>query len=215
MRYFSPKKTQTIPRGPPFQTIVAELGGTINVVTKAVTNAMEGESITKGLLSGSISGAASGALASVAWPAKIASYVPAIMTVGNAAISAAEEWWDQTHSGEKTVNISDIVTSGVISGISGALGGTGNGLSQMSKLSNNTVSRIYRAGKHNGIKSGIKEASKAMRYYGKSTEKWYSSYVRRTIPQDLGTSMAFGMAGSVIGGKNRVANRFLNRVFIK
>ena len=40
-----------------------------------------------------ISGAASGALASIAWPAKIASYVPAIMTAGNAAISAAEEWW--------------------------------------------------------------------------------------------------------------------------
>lgn len=118
--------------------IVAKLGGTINVVTKAVTNVMEGESITKGLLSGSISGAASGALASVAWPAKIASYVPAIMTVGNAAISAAEEWWDQIHSGEKTINISDIVTSGVIGGISGALGGTGNDLSQMSKLSSNT-----------------------------------------------------------------------------
>ena len=71
----------------------AALGGVINVVTKAVTNAMEGESITKGLVSGFISGAASGALASIAWPAKIASYVPAIMTAGNAAISAAEEWW--------------------------------------------------------------------------------------------------------------------------
>lgn len=65
------------------------------------------------------------------------------MTVGNAAISAAEEWWDQTYSGEKTVNISDIVTSGVIDGISGALGGQGNGLSQINKLSNKTISRVY------------------------------------------------------------------------
>lgn len=191
------------------------MGGTINVVTKAVTNAMEGESITKGLLSGSISGAASGALASVAWPAKIASYVPAIMTVGNAAISAAEEWWDQTHSGEKTINISDIVTSGVIGGISGALGGNGNGLSQMSKLSRNTVSRIYRAGKHNGIKSGIKEASKAMAYYGKSTNRFYSSYLKRTTPKDLGTSVVLGAVASAIRGNNLVVNRFLNRVFIR
>ena len=99
--------------------------------------------------------------------------------------------------------------------VGSALGGTGNGLSQVSKLSNNTVSRIYRAEKHNGIKSGIKEASKAMAYYGKSTEKWYSSYVKRTIPQNLGTSMAFGIAGSVIGRKNRVVNRWLNRVYIK
>ena len=193
----------------------AAIGGAINVVTKGITNIMEGESITKGLVSGFISGAASGALASVAWPAKIASYVPAIMTAGNAVIAAAEEWWDQTHSGEKTVNISDIVTSGVIGGISGALGGTGNGLSQVSKLSNNTVSRVYQAGKHNGIKVGIKEASKAMRYYGKSTDKFYTSYIKRTVPQDLGTSVAFGIAGSVIGGNNRVVNRFLNRVFLK
>ena len=54
-----------------------------------------------------------------------------------------------------------------------------------------------------------------MAYNGKSTEKWYSSYVKRTIPQDLGTSMAFGIAGSVIGRKNRVVNRWLNRVYIK
>ena len=193
----------------------AALGGVINVVTKAVTNAMEGESITKGLVSGFISGAASGALASIAWPAKIASYVPAIMTAGNAAISAAEEWWDQAHSGEKTINISDIVTSGVIGGVSGALGGTGNGLAQMSKLSNNTVSRVYRAVKHNGIKSGIKEASKAMSYYGKSTRTIYYSYLKNTTPKDLGTSVVLGTVGSAIGGNNRVANRFLNQVYMR
>ena len=99
--------------------------------------------------------------------------------------------------------------------VGAALGGTGNGLSQVSKLSSNTVSRIYRAEKHNGIKSGIKEAGNAMAYNGKSTEKWYSSYVKRTIPQDLGTSMAFGIAGRVIGRKNRVVNRWLDRVYIK
>ena len=187
----------------------AAIGGVINVITKGVVNYMNDEPLLKGLASGFVAGAASGALASVAWPAKIASYVPAIMTAGNAVISAAEEWWDQTNSGEKTVNISDIVTSGVIGGISGALGGAGNGLSQMSKLSNNTVSRVYRAVKHNGIKSGIKEAGKAMSYYGKSTGTFYRKYVRRSVPKDLASSLAFGTAGSIVTGNNR----FLNRVY--
>lgn len=189
----------------------AAIGGVINVITKGVVNYMNDEPLLKGLASGFVAGAASGALASVAWPAKIASYVPAIMTAGNAVISAAEEWWDQTNSGEKTVNISDIVTSGVIGGISGALGGAGNGLSQMSKLSNNTVSRVYRAVKHNGIKSGIKEAGKAMSYYGKSTRKFYRKYVRRSVPKDLASSLAFGTAGSIVTGNNRFINRVYER----
>ena len=97
--------------------------------------------------------------------------------------------------------------------VGAALGGTGNGLSQVSKLSSNTVSRIYRAEKHNGIKSGIKEASKAMTYYGKSTNRFYSSYLKRTTPKDLGTSEVFGAVASAIRGNNLVVNRFLNRVY--
>jgi hypothetical protein len=96
---------------------------------------------------------------------------------------------------------------------SAALGGTGNGLSQVSKLSNNTVSRIYRAEKHNGIKSGIKEVGNAMAYNGKSTNRFYSSYLKRTTPKDLGTSVVFGAVASAIRENNLVVNRFLNRVY--
>ncbi len=187
----------------------AAVGGVINVITKGVVNYMNGEPLLKGMASGFVAGASSGALASVAWPAKIASYVPAIMSDGNALISAAEEWWDQTHSGEKTINISDIVTSGVIGGISGALGGKGNGLSQLNKLSNKTISRVYKAVKHNGIRSGIKEAGKAMSYYGKSTKTFYRDYVRRFVPKDIASSIAVGAAVSIVAGNNR----FLNRVY--
>ena len=97
--------------------------------------------------------------------------------------------------------------------VGAALGGTGNGLSQVSKLSSNTVSRIYRAEKHNEIKSGIKEAGKPMAYYGKSTNKFYSSYLKRTTPKGLGTSVVLGAVASAIRGNNLVVNRFFNRVY--
>lgn len=48
--------------------------------------------IKKGMVSGFVAGVASRAFASVAWRAKIVSSVPAMLTIGNAVISAAKEW---------------------------------------------------------------------------------------------------------------------------
>ena len=75
------------------------------------------------------------------------------------------------------------------------MGGQGNGLSQINKLNNKTISRVYK-----GIKSGIKEAGKAMSYYGKSTG---SRYIRRSVPKDIVSSLAFGTTGSIVSRNNR------------
>lgn len=93
--------------------------------------------------------------------------------------------------------------------VGAALGGTGNCRSQVSKLSSNTVSRIYRAKKHNGIKG----AGKPMAYYGKSTNRFYSSNLKRTTPKDLGTFVVLCAVASAIRENNLIVNRFLNRVY--
>ena len=54
-----------------------------------------------------------------------------------------------------------------------------------------------------------------MSYYGKSTRTIYYSYLKNTTPKDLGTSVVLGTVGSAIGGNNRVANRFLNQVYMR
>ena len=100
----------------------AAVGALIGGVVKAVSNAIEGKSLTDGLATAMLAGAASGALASTG--------VGIVgMVAGNAAISMAENAADQVieNKGFNNFDVGDMLIDGAIGGVSGALGGAGKG----------------------------------------------------------------------------------------
>ena len=154
--------------------IGAVVGGLIGGVVKVFSNVIEGRDITDGLGTAMLAGAASGALATTG--------VGLVgMTVGNAAISMAENAANQViaNKGFNNFDVGDMVTDGVIGGVSGAMGRAGRGSKHLTNLGKQTVKRTINATANKGVKAGIKEAGKAFAYYGKNTVKYYKSFIRK------------------------------------
>ena len=147
------------------------VGGLIGGAVKAISNIAEKKPITDGLGTAVAAGAASGVLASTG--------VGLVgMVAGNAAISMAENATNQViaNNGFKNFDVGDMLTDGVIGGVSGALGGAGKGSKHLTNLGKQTVKRTFNTTVNKGVKAGIKEAKKAFAYYGKSTAYYYKPY---------------------------------------
>ena len=166
----------------------AAAGALIGGVVKAVSNAIEGKSLTDGLATAMLAGAASGALASTG--VGIVGIV-----AGNAAISMAENAANQVieNKGFNNFDVGDMLIDGAIGGVSGALGGAGKGTKHLTNLGKQTVKRTFNATTHKGLKAGLKEAGKAFAYYGKNTTKYYTEFVRgirSDVIVSIGTTIA-------------------------
>ena len=145
----------------------AVVGAVVNGVAKVVTNLYEGKNITDGLGLALASGAASGALSStgvgmfgqIAW---------------NAAISMGENALYQVFV-ERTDNFDaeEMLTSGVVGGISGAIGGKGKGTKHLMNLGKQTVRRTVQTTQYKGVRAGMRAAEQAISYYLKSTHGYY------------------------------------------
>ena len=137
-----------------------------------------------------ISGAASGALA--------ASSIGVVgIAIRNAAISMTENAAAQVihNGGFNNFSVGDMLIDGTIGGIAGALGGAGKGSKHLSNLGKQTIKRTVNAVSHDGLKVGVKEAGKALAYYGKNTVKYYARF-RSGIWGDIATSVASSIATS-------------------
>ncbi len=166
----------------------ATAGTLISGVVKAVSNVIEGKSVTNGLATAMLAGAASGVLASTG--------IGAVgMAVGNAAISIAENTVNQVveNKGFNNFDVVDMLIDGAIGGVSGAIGGVGKGNKHLNQLGKQTVKRTYNATTHSGLKAGLKEAGKAFVYYGKNTKNYYKAFLK-DLPSDclyaVGTTIA-------------------------
>ncbi len=129
------------------------------------TNVATGNKWNDGLLSSVATGAIGGAVSS--------SGLGFTAVIGiNALASATSETIDQVASGKK-IDIGAVLSEGVIGGVFGAIGGKGNGTKNLVNLGVSTVKRTSNTTIHKGIKAGIKEASKAFKYYSRSTRNYY------------------------------------------
>ena len=168
----------------------AAVGALIGGVVKAVSNAIEGKSLTDGLATAMLAGAASGALASTG--------VGIVgMVAGNAAISMAENAADQVieNKGFNNFDVGDMLIEGAIGGVSGALGGTGKGTKHLTNLGKQTVKRTFNATTNKGLRAGLKEAGKAFAYYGKNSAKYYKTFVKG-LPSDFISTVGTTIASS-------------------
>ena len=168
----------------------AAAGALIGGVVKAVSNAIEGKSLTDGLATAMLAGAASGALASTG--------VGIVgMVAGNAAISMAENAANQVieNKGFNNFDVGDMLIDGAIGGVSGALGGAGKGTKHLTNLGKQTVKRTFNATTHRGLKAGLKEAGKAFAYYGKNSAKYYKTFVKG-LPSDFISTVGTTIASS-------------------
>ena len=168
----------------------AAAGALIGGVVKAVSNAIEGKSLTDGLATAMLAGAASGALASTG--------VGIVgMVAGNAAISMAENAANQVieNKGFNNFDVGDMLIDGAIGGVSGALGGAGKGTKHLTNLGKQTVKRTFNATTHKGLKAGLKEAGKAFAYYGKNSAKYYKTFVKG-LPSDFISTVGTTIASS-------------------
>ena len=157
----------------------AAIGAVINGIVKMGSNYIEGKSLTDGLGVAMLSGAATGALA--------ASGAGAVgMALGNAAVSMAENAAGQIkeNKGLNNFNVKSMLVDGAIGGVSGLMGGGGRGTRHLMNLGKQTVKRTANTISHRGIVSGIKEAGKALAYYGKNTKSYYR-LVAKSIPSDF------------------------------
>ena len=108
------------------------------------------------------------------------------VVAGNAAISMAENATNQViaNNGFKNFDVGDMLTDGVIGGVSGALGGAGKGSKHLTNLGKQTVKRTFNTTVNKGVKAGIKESKKAFAYYGKNTVSYYEQY-KKGIKKDV------------------------------
>ena len=172
--------------------IVGAVGGAlINGAVKAVSNLIEGKSLTDGLGTAMLSGAASGALASTGFGV-------GVMIAGNAAISMAENATNQfiENGGFKNFDVGDMVFDGVIGGISGAIGGHGKGSKHLTKLGGQVLNRTTSTASHQGFKAAAKELSKASKYYIKNTLNLFYRPFVKGIRKDVLQSIAVSIVTS-------------------
>mgnify|MGYP002515998197 CR=1 FL=1 len=182
----------------------AFVGGLIGGVTQAVSNLIQGKSVTNGLVSSVLSGAASGALAATG---------AGLITViaGNAAISMAENAINQVieNKGFKNFDAVDMLIDGTISGAFGAMGGAGKGSKHLTKLGTQSIKRSFNALKCSGLKSGLAESRKALAYYQKNTAKYYKGFWRGFTSDLISSSFEKGLSSdyakthyrSIFGGQ--------------
>lgn len=168
--------------------IGAAVGAIISGVAKVVSNAIEDKPLTEGLGRAVLEGAASGALSSTG--------ASAVVTIaGNAAISMTGNAVEQVieNKGFDDFDVGEMLVDGAIGGISGMIGGAGNGTKHLTNLGKQTVKRTLNTMKYNGLKEGVKEMGKAFTYYSKNTTSYYLDLLKRT-PADflatLGTDLA-------------------------
>ena len=162
-------------------------GALISGGVKVFFNAIERKSLTDGLITAMLSGGASGALAATGVGV-------ARIIAGNSVISIAENAANQVveNGGFNNFDAGDMLIDGAIGGISGALGGAGNGTKHLNYFGKQTVKRTYNATVHKGLKAGIKEARKAFTYYGKNTAKYYKNFIyglRDDVLMTVGTAI--------------------------
>ena len=126
------------------------------------------------------SGFASGALAA-------SGFGLSIQVVGNGAISIAENAIVQivNNKGFDDFKVEEMLIDGALGAITGFIGGPGKGSKHLNNLGKQTVKRTFNATRNGGLKAGLKEAGKAFSYYGKSTRKYYKTFVFKDIPNSF------------------------------
>ncbi len=179
--------------------IGAAIGGAISGIVKSFSNLLEGKSCSDGILVAVLAGAASGALAAT-------SFGITTMIAGNAAISMAENSANQViqNKGFNNFNVSEMLFDGVIGGLSGAIGGKGNGTKHLTKLGKQTLNRTVDAYINSGFKAGLKEFKKAFAYYGKNSKHFYSAFFKGLL-KDFTVAVATSIVSS-----NYVKNLYLS-----
>lgn len=143
----------------------AAAGGLISGAVQVVSNLVSGEKWNHRLGASLATGAIGGALSCTG-------LTRTAIFAANALVSAIDKW-DEQRASEEGFNFALILSSGVIGGFYGALGGSGNGTKSLFNLGMSTVKRTTNATVHKGINSGVKEATKAFAYYAKNTKKYY------------------------------------------
>ncbi len=169
----------------------AAVGGLISGAVQVATNLATGNKWSDGLLSSVATGAIGGAVSS-------SSLCRAAVFGINALASATSEGIDQVASGQK-INIGAVLSEGVIGGVFGAIGGKGNGTKSLFNLGVSTVKRTTNATVHKGIKSGVKEATKAFAYYAKSTKSYYrNTYSIGSLLRDSVTEVSSNVTSNIV-----------------
>ena len=158
--------------------IGAAAGALINAAVSAVSQGIEngwdninwgevGVAAATGALGGALTASGVGLAGQIAGSAAIA-----------AAGNAAQQISDIGTGKQDRFDVGSMLLDATIGGICGAISGPGasavpgtGGQKQMINLGKSTVKRTANAIKHGGVKQGIKEATKAAKYYLKSTAK--------------------------------------------
>ena len=158
--------------------IGAAAGALINAAVSAVSQGIEngwdninwgevGVAAVTGALGGALTASGAGLAGQIAGSAAIA-----------AAGNAAQQISDIGTGKQDRFDVGSMLLDATIGGICGAISGSGasavpgtGGQKQMINLGKSTVKRTANAIKHGGVKQGIKEATKAAKYYLKSTAK--------------------------------------------
>ena len=175
--------------------IGAVLGGIVSGISTMAANYMQGNNLTDGLGMSMLTGAASGALAATG-----VGVVGAVL--GNAAISMAGNAVEQvaTKNGFDNFNVGEMLFDGVVGGVTGAIGGKGNGSKHLMNLGVQSIRRTSNAIVHGGIKEGVRTAAKAVAYYVKNTKSYYSGVVKGLL-KDAIVSLGSAFITSKIGKK--------------
>ena len=168
----------------------AVAGALISGVVKTISNRIEGKSLTDGLATAMLAGAASGVLAATGIGI-------AGMVTGSAALSMAENAANQVikNKGFNNFNVGDMLIDGAIGGALGAVGGAGKGTKHLMNLGTQSVNRTFNVVANRGFKAGLKEAGKALAYYGKSSAKYYKEFAKG-LPSDVFSTVAATIASS-------------------
>ena len=104
------------------------------------------------------------------------------LVAANVAISAGESFINQTiKKGVKNVNYAEVAFDGAVGGVTAAIGGKGSGSKHLNSLGKRTAKRIVKSVASQGRKTGVRQASKAVRYYAKSTKNYYKDYAISTF----------------------------------
>ena len=88
-----------------------------------------------------------------------------------------------------------MLIDGAIGGALGAVGGAGKGTKHLMNLGTQSVNRTFNVVANRGFKAGLKEAGKALAYYGKSSAKYYKEFAKG-LPSDVISTVAATIASS-------------------
>ena len=150
------------------------IGAVVGAAISAVTAAVKGEDGATIAVS-ALAGALSGGLACTGLGV-------GALVAANVAISAGESFINQTiKKGVKNVNYAEVAFDGAVGGVTAAIGGKGSGSKHLNSLARRTKNRIVKSVAKQGRKTGVSQASKAVRYYAKNTKNYYKDYAISTF----------------------------------